>query len=42
MDSVLPMYNEHPHFSLRNLGKKCTLYMAKYSKSKMLGKFALI
>ena len=27
---VLPMYNEHPYFSLKNLGKKCTLYMAKY------------
>lgn len=26
----LPMYNVHPYFSLTNLGKKCTLYKAKY------------
>ena len=32
MELVLPMYNEHPYFSLKNLGKKCTLYTAKYSK----------
>ena len=25
------MYNAHPLFSLKNLGKKCTFYMAKYS-----------
>ena len=31
MELVLPMYNVHPYFSLKNLGKKkCTLYMAKY------------
>ena len=27
---VLPMYNVHLYFSLKNLGKKCALYMAKY------------
>ena len=26
------MYNVHPYFSLKNLGKKCALYMAKYGK----------
>ena len=25
---VLPMYNAHPYFSLKNLGKKCALYTA--------------
>ena len=25
------MYNAHPYFSLKNLGRKCALYMAKYS-----------
>ena len=30
------MYNVHPYFSLKNLGKKCTLYMAKYG-SRTLG-----
>ena len=30
MELVLPMYNAHPHFSFKNLGKNCTLYMAKY------------
>lgn len=32
MELVLPKYNVHLYFSLINLGKKCTLYMAKYSK----------
>ena len=27
---VLPMYNGHPYFSLKNLGKKCAFYTAKY------------
>ena len=32
MELVLLMYNAHPYFSLKNLGKKkCTLYRAKYS-----------
>ena len=30
MELVLPIYNVHPHFPLKNLGKKCALYMAKY------------
>ena len=25
------MYNVHPYFSLKTLGKKCALYKAKYS-----------
>ena len=24
------MYNVHPYFSLKTLGKRCTLYTAKY------------
>ena len=28
MKLVLPMYNVHLNFSLYNLGKNCTLYMA--------------
>ena len=27
---VLPVYNGHPYFSLKNLGKKCAFYTAKY------------
>ena len=27
------MYNEHPYFSLKNLGKKCMLHMTKYHSS---------
>ena len=30
MELVLPMYNVHPYFPLKNLGKKCALYTAKY------------
>ena len=30
MELVLPMYNVHPYFYLKNLGQKCELYMAKY------------
>ena len=30
MELVLPIYNVHPYFSLKNLGKKCALYKAKY------------
>ena len=30
MELVLPMYNAHPYFPLKNLGKKCALYMPKY------------
>ena len=26
---VSPLYNAHPYFSIKNLGKKCALYMAK-------------
>ena len=26
------MYNVHPYFPLKNLAKKYTLYMARYSK----------
>ena len=33
MELVLPMYNVHPYFSLKNLGKNCTLYTAKYGTS---------
>ena len=33
MELVLPMYNAHLYFPLKNLGKKCTLYMAKYDNS---------
>ena len=33
MKLVLPMYNVHPYFSLKNLGKKCVLYTAKYGRS---------
>ena len=29
---VLPMYNMHPYFYLKNLGKKCSLHMAKYGR----------
>ena len=32
MELVLPMYDVHPYFSLKHLGKKCTLYLAKYGK----------
>ena len=31
MELVLAMYNAHPYFPLKNLGKQCTLSMAKYS-----------
>ena len=30
---VLPMYIVHPYFSLKNLGKKCAWYTAKYSST---------
>ena len=30
MELVLPMYNAHPYFSLKNVGKKCALYTVKY------------
>ena len=33
MKLALPMYNVHPYFSFKNLGKKCTLNMAKYGNS---------
>ena len=32
---IIPMYNVHPFFSLKNLGKRCALYMAKYSTSEV-------
>ena len=31
MKLLLPVYNAHPYFSLKNLGNKCALYTAKYS-----------
>ena len=36
MELLLPMYNVHPYFSLKDLGKKYTLYTAKYSNSWLL------
>ena len=34
MELVLPMYNAHPYFPLKNVGKiVCTIYMAKFSIS---------
>ena len=30
---IVPVYNAHPYFSLKNLGKKCALYTTKYSES---------
>ena len=36
MELVLPMYNEHPYFFLKYLGKKYALYMAKYGISDIL------
>ena len=35
MELALPMYHAHPYFSLKNLGKKCSFYMAKYGTHKM-------
>ena len=32
MELVLPMYNVHPYFLLKYLGKKCALYVTKGSK----------
>ena len=34
------MYNAYLYFSLKNLGKKCTLYMAKYGAFTMKGKIS--
>ena len=31
MESVLPMYNAHPYFSLKSLGKKMHIIHNKYS-----------
>ena len=31
MELVLPMYNVHPYFSLKTVGKKCTFFMVKYN-----------
>ena len=36
MELVLPIYNTHPYFSPKTLGKNCALYMAKYGKFTML------
>ena len=33
---VTSTYNVHPYFSLKNLGKNCALYMAKYNKLKKI------
>ena len=30
MELVLPTYNVHPYFSLKNLGKNCASHTAKY------------
>lgn len=30
VSALIPLYNVHPYFSLRNLGKKCAQYKAKY------------
>ena len=30
MELVLTMNNAHSYFSVKNLGRKCSLYMAKY------------
>ena len=30
MELVLPMYNVHPYFSLKNLGKKVSIIHGKY------------
>ena len=38
MKLILPMYNAHPYFSLKNLGKKYTLYMAKYGNCSVIMK----
>ena len=32
MELVLAMHKVYPYFSLKNSGKKCSLYTAKYSK----------
>ena len=32
---VLPMYNVHPYFSLKNVGKKVCMYTAKYGIPKL-------
>ena len=39
----LPMYNAHPYSSLKNMGKKCALYTAKYGSQcpQTLGKGSL-
>ena len=31
---IIPRYNANPYFSLKNLGKRCALYMAKYGNFK--------
>ena len=36
MELVLPIYSVHPYFPLKNLGKKCALYMSKYSTCELL------
>ena len=35
MELVLPMYDAHPYFSLKNLGKAYALYTAKYGTYRM-------
>lgn len=30
---IMPMYDAHPYFSLRHLGKKCALNTAKYGNT---------
>ena len=32
-----PMYIVHPYSSLKNLGKKCSLYMEKYDNNSLNG-----
>ena len=33
MELVLPMYNAHPYFSLKNMGTKGCITLSKYSKT---------
>ena len=37
---IVPMDSTHPYISFKNLGKKCTLYMAKYGAFTMKGKIS--
>ena len=39
---VLPTYNAYPYFSLKNLGKKYALHMAKYGNFVNMDRFGNI